>query len=122
MPTISWQKLREQGLRAVARTIPAESIRHQAHFKVLRHAEPLEQAHGLKGARDSGSGESVGRRADKPALIKADLARARLLEAGEDIDERRFSRPVRPDQTDDCARLQRERDAIDRRKPAEANG
>src|SRR3984957_3654365 len=119
---ISWQKLGEQHLCALARPSSAEAIRRQAHFEVLRDGEPLEQAHGLKGARDSGSGKSVGRRAGKPRPVKADLARTRPLEAGEDIDQSRFPRPVRSDQADNFARLEGKRDVLDRRQPAEANG
>src|SRR5439155_22735701 len=50
---------------------------------------------------------------DKPA-IEERLASGRMIETGNDIEQRRLSAAGRPDDADECPFIDRKRDAIDR--------
>jgi hypothetical protein len=53
------------------------------------------------------------------APLERDRARRRRVQAREDVEERRLARPVRPDDRDDRATRDRERDVVDGRQAAE---
>ena len=107
------QKLRHQVALAVA-VAPDE--------KVLQHRRLVEQLDVLEGPRDPQRGDLV-RRARQDALaLEAYVALGGVVEPRDQVEDRRLAGPVRPDQREDLALLDGERNLVDRHDAAEAQG
>ena len=82
----------------------------RADEQVLEHGHVLEEHDVLEGARDSESHDPVRRRSSQVLAVEEDAAAVRAIEPRDQIEERRLSGAVRPDQPDDLSLLQRKRD------------
>ena len=90
--------------------------------QVLQHGRLVEQLDVLEGARDAERGDLV-RRARQDALaLEAYVAFGRVVEPRDQVEDRRLAGPVRPDQREDLALLDGERNLVDRHDAAEAQG
>ncbi len=74
---------------------------------IVANAEAAEQLRSLKRAGDAAARNGRRVEARKRAAIEPDLARRTALKAGDAIDDRAFTGPVRPDQGMDLARDER---------------
>jgi hypothetical protein len=79
------------------------------------------RAHDLEHDPETGAGATVGRPASDIALAEPHASFIRLEEARDAVDERRFTAAVRPDQTCQRTRLQRERDVVHGKRGPEAS-
>ena len=82
---------------------PALQPRVHADEHVLERGHALEEADVLERAPDAALGDRVRRLAGDVVAVEDDLARGRLVDAGEHVEERRLAGAVRPDQADDRA-------------------
>src|SRR5438067_225037 len=73
-----------------------------------------------RGARDPAADDAVRRRAQQAAPVEDDLAVVRPVEPRDQVEDRRLAGAVRPDQPDDLALTDVERDVVDGNDPAEA--
>src|SRR2546423_1427232 len=92
---------------------------HQLHV-MLEQRHRAEQLDVLEGACDPRADDAVRRRAQQAAPVEGDLAAVGPVEPRDQVEDRRLSRAVRPDQPDDLALADVERDAVDGNDPAEA--
>ncbi len=105
---------RALGLRTAAEQGTGGNVLHHRHLR--------ERLHDLERA-----GEPAPRRLERVLARhvlagEADRAGGGLVDAGDEVDERRLPRPVRADEADDLALLQRERDVVGRLDAAERLG
>ena len=63
--------------------------------------------------------DPVRRRAQQALAVEGDLALVRLVQPGDQVEERRLARAVRADQADDLALAGVKRDVVDGDDPAE---
>jgi hypothetical protein len=88
-----------------------------AEHDVLDHAHGAEQAQGLECPRHAAAGDLVGAQAGDRAAVDADLAAARAVQAGDDVERGGLAGAVRPDQATDLAGFDPEREIVDARTP-----
>src|SRR5436190_11589194 len=81
---------------------------------ILAHREAAERVTVLERPRESQSPAPICRPSRHVAILEQHAAVRRTIEAAEDVDERRLAGPVRPDQADDLALPQLERDVAER--------
>src|SRR5438067_5097022 len=96
------------------------AARVPADQHMLEHRHRAEQLDVLEGARDPAADDAVRRRAQQAAPVEDDLAVVRPVEPRDQVEDRRLAGAVRPDQPDDLALTDVERDAVDGNDPAEA--
>jgi len=103
----------------------AAPLREGAHLRVgpdeqvFEHRHVLEEHDVLEGARDSQSHDPVRRRPNQVLAVEEDAAAVRAIQPRDQIEERRLSGTVRPDQPDDLSFLHRKRDVGQRDDAAE---
>ncbi len=95
---------------------------HGADRGVFEHGEFGKRAHDLKRAREPKPADMFGRGVLDALAGKGDAARIRRKDAGDQIEQRRLAGAVRADDGEDRARLDIERNIVDRDKTAEALG
>ena len=86
---------------------------------VLDRRHVREQADVLERAADAGSRDAVHAAGRRRARRGTDLAGGRLVEAGQDVEERRLPGAVRADDADDRLLLDVEADVVERDQPLE---
>ncbi len=84
------------------------------------HRHGAEQAEILEGAADAERGDAVARRLEQRAPLEADRAAVEAIEPGQAVEQRRLAGAVGPDQAEDLAGRDVERDAVERDDAAEA--
>ena len=89
---------------------------------VLQHGHERERLHDLERACNAEPGNAIRRQAIDALVAIPDLAGARPMHAGDEIDQRRLAGAVGTDQADDLTRPQFERDVVDGDQAAEAAG
>ena len=112
----------ERGSPSSALATPARAKALGADHHVLEHAQAGEQPHPLQRARDpdAGAGGSVRtRRASAPATRSCPTCGSH--EPADDVEQRRLARAVGADHAEHLARLDVQRDAVERGDPAEAH-
>ena len=72
---------------------------------VLAHRHVQEQPERLEGARDPETGDLMRQQADEVPFAEHDLARVRLVDPGDQVEQRRLPCAVRADHADDLALL-----------------
>src|SRR4029453_1488667 len=92
-----------------------------AHHDVVQDGHGPEQRQVLEGAPDAHPGNVVGLRREQVAILEGDAAGRGLVEPAQAIEEGGLARPVRADQAHDLARLDVERDVVQRDDAAEAD-
>ncbi len=99
---------RTLGARDTRAPCAPPALRRRQH-EVLDHGQVREHARVLEGADQAAPGEP--RRVGPPhdAAVEADLPAVGGQVAGDEVEDRRLARPVRPDQTGDRPRLHGER-------------
>src|SRR5690606_22516360 len=90
-----------------------------ARNHVLLDRQRGKDAHELEGAGDAAPCDAVSGFARDGLTRKRDLPRARPQSAGDQIEHRGLARPVGPDETDELAVLDVERNIVDRDETAE---
>ena len=96
---------------------PGVPVRRRHH--VLAHAHVQEQAQRLEGARDPALGDLVRLEADDAAPFEEDVACGRLVDAGDEVEERRLAGAVRADHADDLSLAHVDVEPVDDREAAE---
>jgi hypothetical protein len=96
---------------------PRAAVRTDEH--VVEHGHRLEQLHVLERARDPAPDDPVRRRPQQAPAVEVELARIRPVQPRDHVEERGLAGAVRPDQADDLAGVDVERDLVDRDDPAE---
>jgi hypothetical protein len=86
---------------------------------VLEHGHRREELDVLERARDPAPDDAVRRRAQQALAVEGDLALVRLVQARDQVEERRLPGPVGPDQAGDLPLGHVQRDVVDRHDPAE---
>ena len=90
---------------------------HPPHLEyggdVLRHRQAAEDRRLLRQIADSEPRSSVHRQARQVVIVEPDLAAVGSHEAGDAVEGRRLAGAVWPQQTDDLARVDAQRHAID---------
>ena len=99
-------------------------------FDAAEHARDAQRCRAPSSTRTASGSDASARRRDASAraaragrsasAVEPHLAGGRRVDAGEDADQRRLAGAVRPDEPDDLAALDRERDAGERVHAAEA--
>ena len=84
----------------------------------LGHGQLREDLHELEGARHAARGERHGSDAGDVLSLEVDLAIGRHQQAGEKIDQRRLARAVGPDDRDELAGADGNRDVVERAEGA----
>src|SRR5205814_23301 len=87
---------------------------------IFEHAQVGEGAHDLKRARDAQPTDLVWAQASQRTTFEGNAAVARPRHASDQVDQRRLTRAVRPDQSQDLARAYVEADVLDGHDAAEA--
>src|SRR5262249_3776640 len=95
----------------VARPLLAAAL--QADEDVLENRHRPEDVDVLERAGDAAPHDRVRRLAQEALAREDDRARVGLVEAGDQVEERRLAGAVRPDQPDDLAGLDVERHVVD---------
>ncbi len=100
---------------------PLADITPRAHHHVLQHRQPPGEARDLEAPPDA-----MGRDQIRPAegdgpVVQADRAAVRELDAGDDIDQRRFARAIGPDDPHDAPRCCGQADTAERAEAAEGD-
>src|SRR5436190_4905004 len=106
-----------EAARHRARPFRMREVRHE---QVLEDAHVAEQARDLEGAHEPAQRDLVRREAEEALALERDLAGARALDPGDEVDERRLAGAVRSDDATDLAGLDREAHVVRRDEPAEA--
>jgi hypothetical protein len=88
---------------------------------VLQRGHAEEDLQVLEGARQAHRRQAVRRRLRHVLPGQRDAAVGRAVEAGDDVEQRRLARAVRPDDRQDLARAGGEADAVERAQPAEGD-
>ncbi len=94
-------------------------LRMGADPDIVEHRKVGEQRHVLEGAADADFGDPVRRPRQDALAFHQDVARARLVEPAQAIEERGLAGAVRADQAEDLALMHVERHAIQRNDAAE---
>ena len=97
---------------------PQPRVRADQH--VVEHAQVAEHAAVLEGAREAERGELLGRQAGDVAAREVDAAGVRRVEPGDEIEQRGLAGAVRPDDADQLALGDGERQRVDGGDAAEA--
>ena len=100
---------------------PVAAARVRADFDVVEHRHGGEQGRGLEGAADAERGDVRRRAAAQRLSVQPDVALRRPIEPAQAIEQGGFAGAVRPDQSDDTALGDGERDVIERDDAAEAH-
>jgi hypothetical protein len=79
-----------------------------AHLQVLADGHPREDAAAFGSLADALADDVMGGHAVDPLAIEGDFALARTQESTDRLERGRLARPVRPDQGDDLALVDRE--------------
>ena len=87
---------------------------------VLEQRELLEEPDLLEGARDAQAHALVGRHADERPVFQMQGSGVGLVDARQQVEERRLAGPVGPDQREDRFFRHRDRDVLHRAHAAEA--
>src|SRR5205823_10374369 len=90
--------------------------------QILEHRELSEQSNVLEGAPDPARGDSSGLERHEIRVAETDDARVRFVDAGDEVEDRGLPGAVRPDQSEDGARRDLERDVADGLQATEALG
>src|SRR5207249_3458283 len=85
-------------------------VAERADQHVVADGHSSEEAELLERARDTAAGDLVRPEPRDRAAVQPDVARVRPGEAGDDVEEGRLPRAVRPDDADDLPRRHREAD------------
>src|SRR5213594_47284 len=91
----------------------------RAHHHVVADGESRERPQLLERARDTPAAHVVGGEAREGASVESHHARIGVIEAADDLEERRLAGPVRADDADQLACLHLEGDVAVRRDAAE---
>src|SRR6266851_4808758 len=91
-----------------------------AHQHVVENAHLREERHVLKGARDAETDHLIRAQLQQFVLFEADAARGRLVQAADAVEETGLTRAIWPDQSDNLALDDVERDAVQSRDATEA--
>jgi hypothetical protein len=86
---------------------------------VVAHRQVGEQRHVLEGAADADFGNAVRRALEDALALHQNIARARLIEPAETIEQRGLAGAIRPDQAEDLSLDHVERHAVQRDNAAE---
>ena len=91
------------------------------HQQVLNHRHLAEQTHVLEGAHHAHAGNLLARQPFKVLVAQHDGAARRLVEAGQTVKDRGFSRAVRANQGDNLFLVQIQIHIVDRQQAAKAH-
>ena len=95
-------------------------VRPRGRHDVLLHRHVQEQPQRLERARDPARGDLVRLEAEQRLALEPDVAGVGLVDAGDEVEERRLAGAVRPDHADDLALVDVQVELVDAREPAEA--
>jgi hypothetical protein len=79
---------------------------------VVENSHRADQLDVLERARDPATRDAVNRRAQQAPPVEAELTRVGLVQARDDVEERRLAGAIRPDQADDLP-ARRRADVVD---------
>src|SRR5213079_3734501 len=112
LPHARWAENRAQRAGLKARVL--------AHEQVLHHAQVVEQADVLEGAGHPARDDRVRRQAPDLPALETNAPGVWWDEAGDEVEERGLAGSVRPDDADQLAGSDGERDVMRRHDPAKA--
>ena len=98
---------------------PLPALRLRGHGHVLQHRQPRERLRQLEGADHAQPRDAVGRAPVEPPPVQPPRPPVGLVEAREQVEERRLARPIRPDDGGDRPALDLEVVDVDRADAAE---
>ena len=98
----------------------AAAVGMAADPDVVEHRLRAEQREVLEGAGDADLGDAVRRAGEHRAAFEQDIAAIGRVEPADAVEQRGLAGAVRPDQPEDLALLDGERDAVERDDAAEA--
>ena len=110
----------ENIFRDLLRLTAVISARERADKNVLKHGEPAERFHYLKGAADSRECDLVQLLAGDVATLKQHAALSRLVEPGYQVEDRGFPRAIRAYDADSFTLTHGEAERIHRSDSAKA--
>ncbi len=93
-------------------------LRHQ---QVLNHRHLAEQTHVLEGTHHAHAGDLLARQPFQVLIAQHDGAARRLVETGQTVEDRSFSRPVRANQGDNLFLMQIQIHVVDRQQAAKTH-
>ena len=100
--------------------VPEVHVAGGAH--VVENAQRTEEADVLKRARDAAGGNAIGTVTDDGFSGESDLAGGRPINAGDQIEDRRFPRAIGSDEADEFALADGERKIRNAPQPSKLHG